>query len=93
MAQILIEGSRGEEVRRLQGNLNVALAKQKIILDGQNILPLEPDGKFGRRFEIEELYPVEFFDQVPKCVRIHRRCSHSRHGFTWPGAGVPKPPC
>jgi len=48
MAQLLIEGSRGEEVRRLQRNLNAALAGTQIILDGKNILPLDPDGKFGR---------------------------------------------
>ena len=49
MAQILIEGSRGEEVRRLQRNLNAALAQTRIIVDGKNILPLVADGKFGRR--------------------------------------------
>jgi peptidoglycan hydrolase-like protein with peptidoglycan-binding domain len=50
MAEILIEGSRGEEVRRLQRNLNVALGKRTIILDGQNILPLETQtGIFGKR--------------------------------------------
>jgi peptidoglycan hydrolase-like protein with peptidoglycan-binding domain len=66
MAQILIEGSRGEEVRRLQGNLNVALAKQKIILDGQNILPLEPDGKFGRRTKAA----VEAFQRDYKLKKV-----------------------
>ncbi|HKV80726.1 MAG TPA: peptidoglycan-binding domain-containing protein [Candidatus Sulfotelmatobacter sp.] len=50
MAQLLIEGSRGEEVRRLQRNLNAALANQVIIMDGKNILPLETKtGIFGKR--------------------------------------------
>jgi len=41
MVELLREGSRGEEVRRLQRNLNAALANQVVILDGKNILPLE----------------------------------------------------
>jgi hypothetical protein len=49
MAQLLLKGSRGEEVRRLQKNLNAALGKRPVILDGQNIMPLNPDGDFGRR--------------------------------------------
>ena len=50
MAELLLEGSRGEEVRRLQRNLNAALANQVIILDGKNILPLETrTGIFGKR--------------------------------------------
>jgi hypothetical protein len=50
MAELLLEGSRGEEVRRLQRNLNAALANQVIILDGKNILPLETKtGIFGKR--------------------------------------------
>jgi len=50
MAELLLEGSRGEEVRRLQRNLNAALADQVVILDGKNILPLETKtGIFGKR--------------------------------------------
>jgi hypothetical protein len=50
MAEFLIEGSRGEEVRRLQRNLNAALANQTIMLNGQNILPLETQtGIFGKQ--------------------------------------------
>jgi hypothetical protein len=50
MPEILLQGSRGEEVRRLQRNLNEALKQQQVILDGQNIMPLETKtGIFGRR--------------------------------------------
>jgi peptidoglycan hydrolase-like protein with peptidoglycan-binding domain len=50
MAELLLEVSRGEEVRRLQRNRNAALANQVIILDGKNILPLETKtGIFGKR--------------------------------------------
>ena len=50
MAELLIEGSRGEEVRRLQRNLNEAMSGQVILLDGVNILPLETTtGIFGKR--------------------------------------------
>ena len=48
MAQLLIQGSRGEEVRRLQKNLNAALCNRPVIVDGKNIMPLDADGDFGR---------------------------------------------
>ncbi len=49
--KLLIRGSSGEGVRRLQKNLNAALANRQLIVDGKNILPLATDGKFGRLTE------------------------------------------
>jgi len=66
MAQLLIEGSRGEEVRRLQTNLNAALAETRILLDGRNILPLNTDGVFGRRTKAA----VERFQRDYKLKKI-----------------------
>jgi peptidoglycan hydrolase-like protein with peptidoglycan-binding domain len=49
MAELLLMGSRGEEVKRLQKNLNVALAGQQIFVDGRSIMPLEThSGIFGK---------------------------------------------
>jgi len=50
MAELLLIGSRGEEVRRLQRNLNAALAGQVVLVDGHNAIPLETQtGIFGKR--------------------------------------------
>jgi len=50
MAEVLVQGSHGEEVRRLQRNLNAALAKTAVIVDGRNVLPLETKtGIFGSK--------------------------------------------
>jgi peptidoglycan hydrolase-like protein with peptidoglycan-binding domain len=50
MPDVLVLGSQGEEVRRLQRNLNAALAKTTVIVDGKNVLPLETKtGIFGAK--------------------------------------------
>jgi peptidoglycan hydrolase-like protein with peptidoglycan-binding domain len=50
----------------LATNLNAALAKTRILLDGRNILPLDTDRVFGRRTKAA----VERFQRDYKLKRI-----------------------
>jgi peptidoglycan hydrolase-like protein with peptidoglycan-binding domain len=77
MAELLIEGSRGEEVRRLQRNLNVALAGQVVIVDGYNVLPLETQtGIFGKRTKAA----VERFQRDFKLKKVDGKVGDETRG-------------
>lgn len=77
MAELLIEGSRGEEVRRLQRNLNVALAGQQVIVDGSNVIPLETQtGIFGKRTKAA----VERFQRDFKLKKVDGKVGDETRG-------------